>query len=235
SLEDWLSLFTSNLATPSDGAGGIRGVVQSAWKQFWSVSCQYSSVISRSKRSIEIPQGTDDAQVFFDYLYPSADVTIEDAKSKGRSEFSGRGFASWVDDVIDVWHTECETRRMQAADDAFTPTTPTPYVKTTPSGNSSDLDRFDFSNETDLTESANRTYRQFLGLPLPTLIPTVIPTLLPLPTFSPLALKKENKFFAQFGGDIEYFIPLVGYGIPFDGEITVLGFHGFKGLFPYRR
>jgi len=43
-----------------------------------------------------------------------------------------------------------------------------------------------------------------------------------------------DTFFAQYGGDIEYFFPLISFGIPFDGEITFLGFHGFKGIFPYR-
>lgn len=42
----------------------------------------------------------------------------------------------------------------------------------------------------------------------------------------------SGTFFTQYGGDIEYFFPLVGFGIPFDGEITFLGFHGFKGIFP---
>jgi hypothetical protein len=43
-----------------------------------------------------------------------------------------------------------------------------------------------------------------------------------------------DTFFAQYGGDIEYFFPLISFGIPFDGEITFLGFHGFKGIFPYK-
>jgi hypothetical protein len=43
----------------------------------------------------------------------------------------------------------------------------------------------------------------------------------------------EDHFFSSYGGDIEYFFPLISFGIPFDGEITFLGFHGFKGLFPY--
>ena len=47
------------------------------------------------------------------------------------------------------------------------------------------------------------------------------------------APEPEDPFFTSYGGDIEYFFPLVSYGIPFDGEITFLGFHGFKGLFPY--
>ncbi|CAL8088260.1 unnamed protein product [Orchesella dallaii] len=45
--------------------------------------------------------------------------------------------------------------------------------------------------------------------------------------------EKEDIFFTQYGGDIEYFFPLLSFGIPFDGEITLLGFHGFRGLFPY--
>lgn len=45
--------------------------------------------------------------------------------------------------------------------------------------------------------------------------------------------KKEDIFFSQYGGDIEYFFPLLSFGIPFDGEITLLGFHGFRGIFPY--
>ena len=51
-------------------------------------------------------------------------------------------------------------------------------------------------------------------------------------TLSPFA---EDHFFASYGGDIEYFFPLIGFAIPFDGEITFLGFHGFKGIFPFRR
>ena len=43
----------------------------------------------------------------------------------------------------------------------------------------------------------------------------------------------DDNFFSSYGGDIEYFFPLISFGIPFDGEITFLGFHGFKGLFPY--
>lgn len=55
--------------------------------------------------------------------------------------------------------------------------------------------------------------------------PTDKPTDAPAP--------KEDIFFAQYGGDIEYFFPLISFGIPFDGEITLLGFHGFRGIFPY--
>ena len=95
------------------------------------------------------------------------------------------------------------------------------------------------------TEFRNKTGRQpgppgindWIPAQLPTLFPTFLPTLiptLPLPTPSSLATKTQDTFFSAYGGDIEYFIPLISFGIPFDGEITVLGFHGFKGLFPYR-
>ena len=46
---------------------------------------------------------------------------------------------------------------------------------------------------------------------------------------------EDDSFFSSYGGDIEYFFPLLSFGIPFDGEITFLGFHGFKGIFPNRR
>jgi len=47
------------------------------------------------------------------------------------------------------------------------------------------------------------------------------------------AVADSDRFFTQYGGDIEYFFPLIQFGIPFDGEITLLGFKGFKGLWPY--
>ncbi len=64
-------------------------------------------------------------------------------------------------------------------------------------------------------------------IPKPTLPSIPMP---PKPTLPP---KEEDIFFSQYGGDIEYFFPLLSFGIPFDGEITLLGFHGFRGIFPY--
>lgn len=63
----------------------------------------------------------------------------------------------------------------------------------------------------------------------------MIPTLpsIPMPPKPTLPPKDEDIFFSQYGGDIEYFFPLLSFGIPFDGEITLLGFHGFRGIFPY--
>ena len=47
------------------------------------------------------------------------------------------------------------------------------------------------------------------------------------------SIAEQDPNFASYGGDIEYVFPILTTTIPFDGEITVLGFHGFKGMFIY--
>ena len=47
------------------------------------------------------------------------------------------------------------------------------------------------------------------------------------------SISEQDPNFASYGGDIEYVFPILTTTIPFDGEITVLGFHGFKGMFIY--
>ena len=82
------------------------------------------------------------------------------------------------------------------------------------------------SNSTDLQKDGKQIAPTS---PLSELVSAVFPTI------NPFNKKPVNTWFAQYGGDFEYFFPVWGWGIPFDGEITFLGFHGFKGLFPYRR
>ena len=89
------------------------------------------------------------------------------------------------------------------------------------------------SNTTDLQKDTKQA-GQAPQSPLSELAAALFPT---PPAISLLTGNKKpiNKFFTAYGGDFEYFFPVWGFGIPFDGEITFLGFHGFKGLFPYRR
>ncbi|CAG7821195.1 unnamed protein product, partial [Allacma fusca] len=52
-------------------------------------------------------------------------------------------------------------------------------------------------------------------------------------TTTTTAAPEPDPYFASYGGDIEYFFPIISFTIPFDGEITLLGFHGFKGMALY--
>ena len=70
--------------------------------------------MSRSKRSIEIPDVNNVDQVF-EFLYPMAHVTVEDIRSgKGRSNGENgeesSGLFGWFDTLKDLWKTECKLR-----------------------------------------------------------------------------------------------------------------------------
>ena len=103
------------LITSSDGS--IRSFVSTAWDKFWSVSCEYTTVVSRTKRSTDLPN-LKNVEDVFQYLYPSATVQVEEViqhqeSGSGRSDipaFSERSFSTWIDHVIDLWETQCKSR-----------------------------------------------------------------------------------------------------------------------------
>ncbi|CAG7826272.1 unnamed protein product [Allacma fusca] len=182
------------------------------------------------------------------YLYPSLNLNAEDLLTEGARSLS---LKSWMDDLVEYWETECSKVKRKAM--RTNTTRAKSRVRNSTRSSLSSFKNYTITNipkdvlaervgiYLNNSQSLNKTSRQSdlfgISLPgpgLPDLTQLGISTL-PTPTIDPLLLRKNNKWFQSYGGDIEYFFPLIGFGIPFDGEITLLGFHGFKGLFPYKR
>ncbi|XP_021947925.1 uncharacterized protein LOC110845759 [Folsomia candida] len=213
-------VFTQTVA---DSSSEEEFSFSSAWETFWSVSCEFSDLVVRSKRSVHLDEPDfGDPLELFNYLYPLADVKLEEVTAS--EERSAHSLTTWVEDLVDLWEAECHSRSRNGREkrDAPNPINrkkdemSSPY-RSVDDDHEEDDDGYTYENAGDANATSTTTA-------------------------PPAAAgKKEKKviadadtFFTQYGGDIEYFFPLIAFGIPFDGEITFLGFHGFKGLFPYK-
>ncbi|CAG7726575.1 unnamed protein product [Allacma fusca] len=91
-------------------AGSLLEEELFSFDTIWSLTCGVSSFVSRSKRSIELPD-IYNAKETFDYLFPLANVTSEDFSDDAGRSNSAPGLSMWLDDVVDLWHDECGRMR----------------------------------------------------------------------------------------------------------------------------
>ena len=106
-----LLLLLSIFPYPSIGFVNSDGSL--AFGKIFAASCEFSTFVSRSKRSVEL---SDDPAERFEYLFPLAKVKPEEFMTGGARSSSVPSFSSYFDDVVELWHEECaEIRRLNEA------------------------------------------------------------------------------------------------------------------------
>lgn len=255
-----LILILSFAQLPSGMSEGEEFSFSSAWETFWSVSCEFTDLLenegsSRNKRSFHQEPNFEDPLELFNYLYPLADMKPEDYMASEEQRSANSYLSTWIQDLIHLWGSEChfrasgrEKRHAGKKSKILSFNQLTFSWTITSFGNlwilcvadKNGPTKYDQADEIiEEEEDGHNPYRYEHAANInsdDSLKNSSAPTTkeAPSPKKEKKTIADTDTFFAQYGGDIEYFFPLISFGIPFDGEITFLGFHGFKGLFPYK-
>lgn len=88
--------------------------------RLWDIGCEFSGVVTRVRRSAPNPPpeepNFEDPEELFKYLYPLADVkpgeSLDgDGIGSERGNVGKHSISSWLEDLMELWHSECSHRR----------------------------------------------------------------------------------------------------------------------------